>query len=127
MIDKIIGIYGNHRITKCMIETITYIAQLVPSFERASAAMKKLCKVDVSAKQIQIVSEEVGKEAYKKERNKRTVPLFHPCSKEINIIDILLHYHRNKPAGIWFRRTYYSIRAASLIRYQLVYTLSYYF
>jgi len=68
VIDKIIGIYGNHRITKGMIETITYIAQLVPSFERASEAMKKLCKVDVSAKQIQIVSEEVGKEVFEKEK-----------------------------------------------------------
>ena len=36
MIDKIIGIYGEHRITKGMTETITYMAQLVPSFERAS-------------------------------------------------------------------------------------------
>lgn len=51
-----------------MIETITYIAQLVPSFERASEAIKKLCKIDVSAKQIQIVSEEVGKEVFEKDK-----------------------------------------------------------
>jgi len=68
VIDKIIGIYGKHRITKGMIETITYMAQLVPSFEKASEAIKKLCKVDVSAKQIQIISEEVGKEVFEKDK-----------------------------------------------------------
>jgi len=67
-IDKIIGIYGNHRITKGMTETITYISQLVPSFERASEAIKKLCKIDISAKEIQIVSEEVGKEVFEKDK-----------------------------------------------------------
>ena len=60
VIDKIIEIYGGHRITKGMTEMITYMAQLVPSFERASEAIKKLLRIDVSAKQIQIISEEVG-------------------------------------------------------------------
>lgn len=68
VIDKIIGIYGNHRITKGMTETITYMAQLVPSFERASDALKKLLKIDVSAKQIQIISEEVGKKVFEKDK-----------------------------------------------------------
>ena len=68
MIDTIIGIYGDHRITKGMIETITYVAQLVPSFERASETIKKLCKINVSAKQIQIISEEVGKEVFVKDK-----------------------------------------------------------
>lgn len=70
VIDKVIGIHGDHRMTKGMVETITYVAQLVPSFERASEAIKKLCKIDVSAKQIQIVSEEVGKEVFEKDRAK---------------------------------------------------------
>jgi len=51
-----------------MIETITYVAQLVPSFERASETIKKLCKINVSAKQIQIISEEVGKEVFVKDK-----------------------------------------------------------
>lgn len=68
VIDKIIEIYGDHRITKGMTETITYMAQLVPSFERASEAIKKLLKIEVSAKQIQIISEEVGKEVFEKDK-----------------------------------------------------------
>lgn len=51
-----------------MTETITYMAQLVPSFERASNAIKKLLKIEVSAKQIQIISEEVGKEVFEKDK-----------------------------------------------------------
>jgi hypothetical protein len=51
-----------------MTETITYMAQLVPSFERASEAIKKRLNIEVSAKQIQIVSEEVGKEVFEKEK-----------------------------------------------------------
>lgn len=68
VIDKIIEIHGSHRITKGMTESITYMAQLVPSFERASEAIKKLLKIEVSAKQIQIISEEVGKEIFEKEK-----------------------------------------------------------
>lgn len=68
VIDKIIGIYGDHRITKGMTETIAYMAQLAPSFERASEAIKKLLKLEVSAKQIQILSEEVGKEVFEKDK-----------------------------------------------------------
>ena len=51
-----------------MTETITYMAQLVPSFERAAEAIKKLLKIEVSAKQIQIVSEEVGREVFEKDK-----------------------------------------------------------
>lgn len=34
-LDKELEIYGEHRITKGMTELITYMSQLVPSFERA--------------------------------------------------------------------------------------------
>lgn len=68
VIDKIIEIYGGHRITKGMTEMITYMAQLVPSFERASEAIKKLLRIDVSAKQIQIISEEVGRKVFEKDK-----------------------------------------------------------
>jgi len=70
VLDKELEIYGEHRITKDMIETIAYVAQLVPSFERASEAMKKLLKVDVSTTQIQIVSEEVGKKVFEENMSK---------------------------------------------------------
>lgn len=65
VIDKVIGIYGDHRITKGLTEMITYMAQLVPSFERASEALRKLLKIEVSTKQIQIISEKVGKAVFK--------------------------------------------------------------
>lgn len=67
ILDKELEIYGEHRMTKAMVETIAYVAQLVPSFERASEAMKKLLKVEVSPTQIQIVSEEVGEKIFKAE------------------------------------------------------------
>lgn len=65
--DKMLEIYGEHRITKGMTELITYLSQLVPSFERASEALKKLTKVEVSPTQMQIISEEVGKKVFDKE------------------------------------------------------------
>jgi tetratricopeptide (TPR) repeat protein len=66
--DKELGIYGEHRITKAMTEAIAYVAQMVPSFERASEAIKKLLKLEISPTQIQIISEEVGKEVFEKDK-----------------------------------------------------------
>ena len=60
IVDKILGINNGHRMTKGMIEIIAYIAQLLPSFDRASEALKKMMGIEVSGTQIQIVSEEVG-------------------------------------------------------------------
>ena len=68
VIDELLGIHGQHRITKGMVEIITYIGQLM-SFERASAHIKKLLKIDVSGTQIQIISEDIGKQVLK---NKKT-------------------------------------------------------
>lgn len=65
--DQMLAIYGDHRITKGMTELITYLSQLVPSFERASQALKKLSKVEVSPTQMQIISEEVGKKVFDKQ------------------------------------------------------------
>jgi hypothetical protein len=67
VIDKHIEINNEHRVTNAMTEVITYVAQLVPSFERASEVLKKLLKVEVSSTQIQIISEEVGKKIFDKE------------------------------------------------------------
>lgn len=64
--DKMLEISGEHRITKGMTEIITYIAQLMP-FERASEHIKKLLKIDVSATEIQIISEEIGKKVFEKD------------------------------------------------------------
>ena len=64
--DKMLEIFGEHRITKGMTEIITYIAQLMP-FERASEHIKKLLKIDISATEIQIISEEIGKKVFEKD------------------------------------------------------------
>jgi hypothetical protein len=66
--DYMLEIYGEYRVTKGMTELITYLSQLVPSFERASEALKKLNKVEVSPTQMQIVSEEVGKKVFDKQK-----------------------------------------------------------
>mgnify|MGYP000533682999 CR=1 FL=1 len=70
ILDKELEIYGKHRITKAMTETMAYASQLVPSFERASEAIKKLLKIEISPTQMQIISEEVGKQIFEKEMAK---------------------------------------------------------
>ena len=66
--DDIIGLNRPHRQTKGITEAITYASQLVPSFERASEVLKKFLHVDISATQMQIVSEEIGKEVFEKQK-----------------------------------------------------------
>lgn len=58
-----------HKMTEKTVEVITYMAQLVPSFERASESLKKLIKMEVSTTQIQKVSEEVGKNLFEQDMN----------------------------------------------------------
>ena len=70
-LDKELEIYGEHRITKGMTELITYMSQLVPSFERASEAIKKLMGIEINPTQAQIISEEVGKKYLKKKSKSR--------------------------------------------------------
>jgi hypothetical protein len=65
--DTIIGLDRIHRQTKGITEAIAYSSQLVPSFERASEVIKKFLHVEISATQMQIVSEEVGKEVFEKQ------------------------------------------------------------
>lgn len=67
IIDETIGINQEHRMTKGMIEMATYVAQLLPSFERASEALKKMMEIDMSATQLQIVSEKIGKAIFEKD------------------------------------------------------------
>lgn len=66
--DKQVEILGEHRITKAMTEIVAYVAQMVPSFERASEAILKLIKTEISPTQIQIISEEVGKKVFEKDK-----------------------------------------------------------
>lgn len=66
--DKMLEIYGEHRITKGMTEIVTYIGQLM-SFERASEHIKKLLKIDVSGTQIQIISEGIGKQVFEEDKD----------------------------------------------------------
>ncbi|MDQ2084936.1 hypothetical protein RBH29_00600 [Herbivorax sp. ANBcel31] len=68
--DKELEIYGEHRITKGMTEIMTYMSQLIPSFERATEAIKKLLNIKVNPTQEQIISEEVGKRVFEKEKTK---------------------------------------------------------
>ncbi|HOJ09997.1 MAG TPA: ISKra4 family transposase [Clostridiales bacterium] len=70
ILDKQLEIYRKHRITKGMTELITYLSQLLPSFERASEALKKTVGVEVSPTQMQIVSEEVGEKVFKEDMEK---------------------------------------------------------
>lgn len=46
-----------------MTETISYVAQLMP-FVEASKTIKKFLNIDISATQLQIISEEVGKQVF---------------------------------------------------------------
>jgi Uncharacterised protein family (UPF0236). len=65
--DDILGLNRSHRQTKGITEAITYASQLVPSFERASEVINKFLHVDISATQMQIVSEEIGKAVFEKQ------------------------------------------------------------
>ena len=87
--DDILGLNRNHKLTKGVVEAITYASQLVPSFERASDVLDKLLHLNISTTQMQIVSEEIGKEVFEKqmevanktyEKPQEAVP--HPLEKD---------------------------------------------
>lgn len=67
IIDNMLEINDNHRMTNGMVELSAYIGQLIPSFDKASEVLKKLSKIDVCGTQIQIVSEEIGKKVFEKD------------------------------------------------------------
>jgi hypothetical protein len=62
--DKIFGINEEHRITKDLLELITYTAQIIPGFRNAQEVLLKLKGIEISASQIKTLSEEVGKELF---------------------------------------------------------------
>lgn len=98
VLDKELEIYGEHRITKGMTEIITYMSQLVPSFERASEAIKKLLSIEVNPTQAQIISEEVGKRVFEKEKIKAEAAYEKPelaAPQEVPKNPNFLHFFHN--------------------------------
>jgi hypothetical protein len=65
--DELLEIANRHKVTKGLVELITYTAQKDGSFEEASETLKKYLNLDISDKQIQIISEEVGKLLFEKD------------------------------------------------------------
>jgi len=59
--DKILEISDKHRMSKAVIEQITFAAQKDSSFKDASETLKRYLDIEVSIPQIQHISEEVGK------------------------------------------------------------------
>lgn len=66
--DDKLGLDRTHRATKGFIELATYVAQLVPGFENASETLLKLRNIEVSGTQLQIISEEIGKKVFDKQK-----------------------------------------------------------
>jgi hypothetical protein len=97
--DEILNLNRVHRQTKGMTEVITYAAQLVPSFQRAAEVLKKFLHVDISSTQMQIVSEEIGKEVFERqiiasnkayEKPEETVPSILEKDKKEGILYIMM-------------------------------------
>jgi len=57
-----------HHATSGWIELVTYTAQLIPGFANASEALMKLRGLEISGTQMQIISEEVGKEIFEQQK-----------------------------------------------------------
>lgn len=68
--DEILNIDNKHRVTKDFIEIVTYTAQMVPGFKKAEEALEKLTGIRISASQIKIISEEVGRDIFEKQMEK---------------------------------------------------------
>jgi hypothetical protein len=68
--DELLGICGEHRITKDFLEIVTYSAQMIPGFENSKEVLWKLKGIDISASQIKILSGEVGKKLFERQMEK---------------------------------------------------------
>jgi hypothetical protein len=64
IIDDEIEIISKHRMTKSMIEELTFVGQKETCFEEGKNTIKRYLDIDVAAKQIQVVAEEVGREIF---------------------------------------------------------------
>jgi hypothetical protein len=67
IIDDKLEINLEHRMTKSMIEELTFVGQKESCFEEGKNTIKRYLDIDVSSKQIQIISEEVGKSIFKQD------------------------------------------------------------
>jgi hypothetical protein len=68
--DNILKINKKHRITKGFSEIVTYVGQLIASFDEGAETIKKFLGfmgVETSASQIRIITEENGKKVFEKE------------------------------------------------------------
>lgn len=69
--DNLLQIDKRHRVTKGLIEIITYVGQLIPSFEEGKETIKKFMGfmgVEVSTSQIQCITKEIGKKVYEQDK-----------------------------------------------------------
>ena len=76
--DERFGINEEHRITKDFLELVTYTAQMIPGFKNAQEVLLKMKGVEISAAQIKILSEEVGKELFEIQMEKADFSYSHP-------------------------------------------------
>lgn len=65
--DDVLQLNEQHKATKGFIETVTYTAQMIPGFDNAAEIILRFLGIEVSGTQLQIISEEVGKELFEKE------------------------------------------------------------
>lgn len=70
IIDEKLELNSDHRMTKSMIEELTFVGQKESSFIEGKQTIKRYLGLDVSAKQIQLVSEEVGKAIFEQDMEK---------------------------------------------------------
>ena len=83
--DRELEIDDNHRITKCLKETVTDFAQMMP-FKEVQETLKKHLGIEISATTVQKVSESVGKELFEKE-NKEAKDIYENQYKAISNIE----------------------------------------
>ena len=71
--DEFLQINKKHRMTNGLVELVTYVGQLIASFEEGKETIKKFLGfmgVEVSASQIQDITKEIGEKVYKKDKEK---------------------------------------------------------
>ena len=76
--DDLFGINEEHRITMDFLELVTYAAQIIPGFKNAQEVLLKMVGVEISAPQIKILSEEVGKELFEIQMEEADFSYSHP-------------------------------------------------
>lgn len=70
IVDEKLEVNTVHRMTKSMIEELTFVGQKESSFNEGSGTIKRYLGLNVSPKQIQLISEEVGEAIFKQDMEK---------------------------------------------------------